>query len=357
MYVVIDLETTGFDKMNDDIIQFSYVAFDAQLNFVRAETMYYYYKGMSWSEDAYKVHKIPLSELEKHADEFKQNLIKMYAILNNNFIIGYNSQHFDGPFAQAWLMRMGIIGLNFSNHMDMMIEFKPVYKKARMSLVNLCNMLGFTPEKIRAQANAWLSDGQDSKELHAHDAYYDTVATAMLLIEAVSRGLIGYAGETGEVAVHEDVSTGDLFAAGLPLDPRGIVVFLTNYDDSRVVNAHFISHDENKYAQVKMLQGTMMANRIKNGFVIPLVMHPDDEDKTLYSAYFEGIKYRCNVHEVEIYTPMSVVSTKTFEPQALFKRQFAGFNGYMERLVDEYEGLELVDKVIEHVQRCECTYR
>ena len=78
MFVVFDLETTGLSSMQNDIIQFSYIMFDSNNMFVRADNLYFYYEGMSWNQEVADIsHGISLGFLKTQADKFKENVIQM----------------------------------------------------------------------------------------------------------------------------------------------------------------------------------------------------------------------------------------------------------------------------------------
>lgn len=261
MYVVFDFETTGLDTATCDIIQMSYIAFDSDMKFVRSEQLFFFYRGMSWSEDAYKVHHISLEELAKHEEEFEGNICKMYAILKDSFVITYNGQRYDGPLAINWLERMGIPGLTFKDHMDMMIEYKPIYKKARISLINLCKLLELTPAVITKQMNEWYA-GVGRAE--SHDSAYDTTATAMLFLKALDIGLIGNGTKT-ETAVVE-IPEADILSKGKPMDPDGMIVFTTK-------GIQYINHNAAKYAEVNVVYDSIIRDCIKTRHIIPDVFN------------------------------------------------------------------------------------
>lgn len=191
MYVVIDFETTGFDPATCDIIEFAYAAFEDNGIFIKAERLYFYHKGMSWSEEAYNVHQIPLSFLEKHEDEFKTNLIKMYSILNNNTVVGFNCKHFDCPFAVTWLARQGIYGLSFHRIKDVMLSYKPITKRSRIKLTKLTEMMNIDPNTVRVFTERWF--GGDEVGLRSHEASYDVTITALLTFMAVNKKLMTFA--------------------------------------------------------------------------------------------------------------------------------------------------------------------
>ena len=204
MFVVYDLETTGLSEINDDIIEFAYIAFDDNCNFIQSEQLFFYYRGMSWSEDAYKVHHISLDFLETQADKFKENLLKMYAILNHNNVVGYNNNHFDNPFVKTWLMRQGIRNLEFKVTQDVMLAYRPIYKKSKIKLTKLSDMMGYTPELINQYMNIYFPQVGNSQ---AHEAAYDVVATALLTLSAIPKHLIAFKSILPESHEAEDVMT------------------------------------------------------------------------------------------------------------------------------------------------------
>lgn len=276
MFIVFDLETTGFDRNICDIIQMSYIAFDDNFKFVRAEQLHFYYKGMSWSEEAYEVHKIPLNFLEQYEDDFEGNVCKMYAILKNAFVITYNGKMFDGPFVTTWLERMGISGLTFSGHMDMMIEYKPIYKRARISLVNLCKMLEFTPAKITEKMNEYFA-GVGKNE--AHDSAYDTTATTMLLFNAMNTGLISNGSNVDTAAAY--VPDSDILSAGKELDPDGVIVFTKD-------GMHYLTQNPDTYAGVDVVYESILRDRLAANKVLPCVF---DENK-MFSIVEKDYNFR-----------------------------------------------------------------
>lgn len=349
MYIVFDIESTGFDKANDDIIQFSYAAFDDNMQFVRAEELYYYYKGMSWSEEAYEVHKITLEELEKHADEFKQNLVKMYAILQYNYVIGFNSNRFDCPFCKIWLTRMGLPGLEFDDYLDMMLEYKPLTHRAKISLTNLCAFMNLTEDIIKKQMDIFFPTVQNRRP---HDSAYDVTATSMLLHIAVQKNLIGYADSDG-AAVIEQLDTGELFAQGKPVDPKGLIVFLTNTKQAKVVNLYYINHDSNKYADLSVIPSTVVLDRIRSGYVLPIVLFPDAADTTLYSTVYRGVKFLCRADEMLMLLGDSYRSDKDLPFDTIIKNTFSDRCVKVMDLLSKYPESEIGAQLIQCVKECD----
>jgi len=211
MFTVIDIETTGFSEINNDIIEFAYIQFDDNNNYVKAEQLYFYYEGMSWSEEAYRVHNISLDFLKTQKDKFRENLIKMYSVLNHANVIGHNNLRFDCPFIKTWLMRQGIKNLEYNIIQDTMLAYKPVYKKSRIKLTKLVDYIGVTPEIINTLLPVWFPGAESSQ---AHEAAYDVVATALLALRGLDKKLLTF---EPLVTLQQDYTTLDtesLYAEG-----------------------------------------------------------------------------------------------------------------------------------------------
>lgn len=256
MFVVFDIETTGFDRYKDDVIQFAYILFDERNMKVQAETLYFYYEGMSWSEEAYNVHHIPQSFLKTHESEFEANLIKMFTVLYGANVCGFNNRVFDCPFVHIWLTRMGIPNLEYRTIQDCMTEWYPIHRRpgGRIKLIKLTEIAGITQKNINSVAKAWFGTTQ---EITAHDAAYDTIATALLTIQGISKGLISF---DRHVAKQPNVKT-DIVDSGADKvtslletphegktrDPRGYAVKLQMSEAEDDIIWHYLTTDKEKY--------------------------------------------------------------------------------------------------------------
>lgn len=228
MYVVFDLETTGLKSMAHDVIQFAYIAYDNNNNFIKAESLYFYYEGMSWTEEAYEVHKIPLDFLKQYKDKFTENLCKMYSILSFNNVVGHNAKSFDCVFATRWLVRMGMPEVTFLNIVDTMTAFKSLTHRARIKLGELGNLVGVSSEVVTMMRNNYFKDvGRDQ----AHDATYDTTLTALITLWGIRNGYISIGlppvtANTQQVELTIDDS-------GLPRDPNGLLIRVSDKTGTR----------------------------------------------------------------------------------------------------------------------------
>lgn len=228
MFTVFDLETTGFSSMAHDIIQFAYITYNENNIPVKAESLYFYYEGMSWSEEAYEVHKIPMEFLKQHEDKFEENCIKMYAVLMNGNVCGHNAKSFDCVFAKNWLSRMGLYNLKYRCIQDTMTAFKPITRRPRIKLIRLAEILGVTDDVVqRLTASVF----KDSLATGAHNAAFDTMRTGIITCIGLRKNLIDF---SGVALTADDYSENDLYDKEdnvLGRDPIGMLVRISNGED------------------------------------------------------------------------------------------------------------------------------
>ena len=227
MFTVFDLETTGLSSMVHDVIQFAYITYDEKNMPVKAESLYFYYEGMSWTEETYAVHQIPLEFLKQFEDKFEENVIKMYATLMNGNVCGHNAKAFDCVFAKNWLSRMGLYNLKYRCIQDTMYAFKPIAKRPRIKLIKLAEMLGVTDEIVTRMAGYVFKDDMAT---HAHNAAFDTMRTGIITVLGINKNLIDFSGEIAQAHDYDDSDLYDKEEESLGRDPIGILVKVQNSD-------------------------------------------------------------------------------------------------------------------------------
>lgn len=274
MFVCFDLETTGLSvEKGSEVVEFSYILFDSQNLFVKAEQLYFYHEGMHWSEEAYNVHQIPLEFLKTQKDKFKENIIKMYTVLNHANVVGHNSTKFDCPFAQKWLARMGLPGLTYGIQNDTMLDFKPVTKRARIKLTKLAEMRKLTPEIIDRMESIWFGDTPLPNR--PHSGAYDVTATALLALDAIRNKYMFFdIPDTSNVQVTEEDINALYEDAKKELDPNRFVI---PYIADGQVHYMFLNHDKSKYAITEpSFNDVEIGQRMKTS--IPVALNPTDND-------------------------------------------------------------------------------
>lgn len=301
MFVCFDLETTGLsvDK-GAEVVEFSYILFDSTNSFVKAEQLFFYHKGMNWSEEAYNVHQIPLSFLKTQEDKFKGNLIKMYSILNYANVIGHNSTKFDCPFAEKWLARMGLPGLVYGIQHDTMVDFRPVTKRARIKLTTLADMRGYTPDIVSKMETIWFGD--TAMPNRPHSGAYDVTATALLALDGIRNDLFSFDQTTKKkvVLTEEDLALLENDKAK-PVDPNKLMVI---YDENGETNFVYVNHDREQYTTMPVTASDVTQCE-KEHRLIPVHMTLTDDD---YYSYV-GDNFTIEYHQG--YAPGDYVIIKT----------------------------------------------
>lgn len=318
MFVVFDIETTGFSDLNNDIIEFAYIAFDENNNYVKAEQLYFYYEGMSWSEEAYNVHKIPLDFLREHKDKFKENCVKMFSILHGNNVVGHNAIGFDCPFVRNWLMRMGIGNLQYASIQDTMKAYKPITKKSRIKLTKLIDYIDITPENIEMLMQVWFPN---SAATHAHEAAYDTTATALLTLRAIDKHLINF--ELPTKTQDTVVDMGAFYDSNNSTESfETPVIFKYRLEDDLEEEVHYICFSTPRTCSIrnmmtptdKDLSEARSSNRV---FPITLICGTTAD---VYSAECDGVTYTLDcTGDFDIFTGKTVYGEFECENADLLK--------------------------------------
>ena len=309
MFVVFDLETTGLSSMQNDIIQFSYIMFDSNNMFVRADNLYFYYEGMSWNQEVADIsHGISLDFLKTQADKFKENVIKMYTVLNHANVCGHNSNSFDCPFVKNWLKRMGLSDFEFGIQQDTMLAFRPYTKRARIKLTKLAAMFGLSDAEIDYATKLWFGITESTQ---SHDARFDTAMTALLTIGGINKKLISF-DRIVAPSINEDIDDSELdmddsvTATAQSFDPLGYYI---------QCNGHPIAVNHNKHKYAKMATPNEVTDISMNKDLLCPGDFKELEEGT-YQAEFNGITMTVTQYEnediVSIKTPYGVIPDTTF---------------------------------------------
>ena len=309
MFVVFDLETTGLSSMQNDIIQFSYIMFDSNNMFVRADNLYFYYEGMSWNQEVADIsHGISLDFLKTQADKFKENVIKMYTVLNHANVCGHNSNSFDCPFVKNWLKRMGLSDFEFGIQQDTMLAFRPYTKRARIKLTKLAAMCGLSDAEVDYATKLWFGITESTQ---SHDARFDTALTALLTIGGINKKLITF-DRVVAPSINEDIDDSELdmddsvTATAQSFDPLGYYI---------QCNGHPIAVNHNKHKYAKMAAPNEVTDISMNKDLLCPGDFKELEEGT-YQAEFNGITMTVTQYEnediVSIKTPYGVIPDTTF---------------------------------------------
>lgn len=169
--IVIDIETTGLNRNNDEILQIAIINGRGKVlynSYIRPE------KAKEWPE-AYKVNKITW-DVVQNAPRIKDEKHKIDKILKRaGMILGYNHKGFDLPFLAA----KGINTAVRAKQYDVMREFAYVYGEKNekghykwKSLIECAEYYGFTNykahdalEDVRATLHCYYAMQKDKRGL------------------------------------------------------------------------------------------------------------------------------------------------------------------------------------------------
>lgn len=294
MFVVFDIETTGFDSSVCEVIQFAYIMFDSNNNFVKSENLYFYHEGMHWSQEAADAsHHLSLKFLKQYEADFKGNMLKMFSVLNRANVCGHNLIHFDCPFVKNWLQRQGLPGLEYGVVQDTMLAFRPITKRSRIKLTKLGEMLNLTDESIKYATSIWFNT---SKDTTAHNASYDVALTALIALNGISRNLIKF--DFSQITAEVESDSVELLESNNSVidtpetkvaDPNGYFVRLL-MDGEDVY--HFVNHDDTKYGDVFATEDMIESYKASNLY-LPLQFRCTGDNH--YTAEFEGITFSLDI--------------------------------------------------------------
>ena len=202
-YVIFDTETTGLRAGIDDVIQFAYLVIDEK-GAVYDAGNHYFLTDSDISQGAYKVHGLTHAFLEEHAHgNFLQDFVLNSALFNDNdadiTFIGYNVD-FDIKMVVSKMRSRGYSAPSFGFNISKLNQDRGRY--------NYCLMRGLANryqwgkwKKLGEARNIVLNDVDDSRftsfieglkaefdldlrdDVTFHDAMYDVVVTAYMLIK------------------------------------------------------------------------------------------------------------------------------------------------------------------------------
>jgi len=190
LYTILDLETTGFSKEMDHLLEFGYMQIDKQLNIIRTGSLYFYREDWNVNTPAQSVHGLTRDYLEKHIDEFDDNLIRMYALVQNSVVIGKNSDKFDIPFINVHFRKYAnpVGPITLMGTLDLEEFYTPKFRsyyrekygqdtKKRGTLSELMELIGYSDSEIRKRFSSEIVSDRD----RAHSALYDVFMTYLLV--------------------------------------------------------------------------------------------------------------------------------------------------------------------------------
>lgn len=186
-----DIETTGFNFTNSDVLQVGFVRADEKGKIINAGNLYFYQPGFDVERpDAFKVHGLTREFLSKYEADFKKNVAGLYAMLQKGYLVGKNSDSFDVPFTLGWINKVcpGYLpNITPFRTCDVQKVMKPVYQEAyRKQFGNNTSKIGTLEDYVKVLGiESFVKEMYQIAQGFAkeparegfHDALYDSVAT------------------------------------------------------------------------------------------------------------------------------------------------------------------------------------
>ena len=189
IHTIFDIETTGYNPLENDVLEFGYIRINDNMEILSYGT-YYFYKSHFDVEATAEITGLTRGFLEEHANEFDENVCAMVSMLCRANVIGKNSVGFDIPFLRKWVskatssrLQLGDVGL----HEDLQIMFASRYRDLlRAKGIEVAHTkkgsLGEYVEalELQGEVDALYASLDKQRETKYHGALYDCVCTFLV---------------------------------------------------------------------------------------------------------------------------------------------------------------------------------
>lgn len=189
---IIDIETTGFNNVKDDILEVGYIRCDGKCKILGHGTLYFYRDSFAVESQAQQVHGLTRDFLKQYEGEFTMNLAALYTLMSGAIVVGKNNISFDDPFIQKFLEKY-LVGVPVAvpqgevdvqkTHIEHFRKWyeekngcKPPSQK-RGSLSEYIESIGYTQEQVQELYQEMLGE---TDRAQAHGALYDAFMTYLV---------------------------------------------------------------------------------------------------------------------------------------------------------------------------------
>lgn len=196
---IYDIETTGFDHKEDDVISIGFLRCrDTDLAVMSSGIFYMHNKRYAKSSpDALAVHGLTDEFLSQYDDKFNDNLVRCFGLFHNSVVIGKNNIKFDDKFINMMFAKYSqhlYNRLRIQRSIDVQSLFAPRWRRIsgcdsnrKMgTLGQYVSSLGFTQDDVTRMYNELPT--KDNEAVRYHGALYDAVATWIVAKDLLSRG-------------------------------------------------------------------------------------------------------------------------------------------------------------------------
>lgn len=191
IFTVFDIETTGFNKMNDEILEVGYIRCDYDdCSIIHGESLYFYKPDFVLKKEAEAIHGLTREILEPHAPEFERNIAALYTMVQDSLIAGKHSAAFDVPFVTKFLQRhaMGMQAPVPYKHVDvetLMASHFQEYSRTQLgkstsrlgTLEEYMPVIGYTEAEV---SEMFVKEFPDCQRRAKHNALYDAYMTLLV---------------------------------------------------------------------------------------------------------------------------------------------------------------------------------
>jgi len=192
LFNVVDIETTGFNTVNDDILEVGFIRCNQDFQIITHGVLYFYKPEFQVESAAQKVHGLTRTMLKEHESEFERNMVTLYTLVQKGVLVGKNSDKFDIPFIREFILKYAgslCHTCQFACSIDMQTRmsgrFQEWYKRTYGSvtrragrLEEYMGVLGLTGEDVRMKYVQLFPEM--GKRQQAHSALYDAFMTYLV---------------------------------------------------------------------------------------------------------------------------------------------------------------------------------
>lgn len=191
VYHILDIETTGFNRGSDNILEVGYLRCDSDLNII-GHGVLYFYKDEYNVESTQHIHGLSREFLSQFASDFTPNLCALYTLIKGANVVGKNSNSFDIPFIMRFLQRnlKGVELAEVNNSIDIQPLMYPYFKDYMYrttgevigprrfgKLEEYIPVIGMTMEQVKES----YAEQFGVERASAHSALFDAYMTYLVL--------------------------------------------------------------------------------------------------------------------------------------------------------------------------------
>lgn len=190
---IVDIETTGLNRMTDDIVEVGYIRANHNLDIVGYGTLYFYKPEFNIESSAQSIHGLKRSFLQQYEGDFGKNLAALYTLIRGAAIVGKNSGRFDVPFIREFISKhepalydSAVPRISVDMQDEYALRFRAWYTSTygksttrKGTLQEYMPLIGYSPERIQEEFTQAFPES--SERSNAHNALYDAFMTYLLL--------------------------------------------------------------------------------------------------------------------------------------------------------------------------------